>query len=114
MIAGYVITGISFSALAFVNQDTVIVVILAILVLSRVGASLVEAMTEGHFFRRVSKEDDASVGIFRMTRPVAALIAPILGSILLSVSGYSTLFIVTGVMIGVVGVSAALLIKDIK
>lgn len=114
MIAGFVLTGISFAALALVNESTMIIVILAILVLTRVGACLIEAMSEGHFFRRVSKEDDASVGIFRMTRPVAALVAPIVGSIILTVSGYGTLFIFTGALIGVVGTMAALKIKDIK
>ncbi len=114
MVAGFVLTGISFAALAFVNTDTMIVVILAILVVTRVGASLIEAMSEGHFFRRVSKEDDASVGIFRITRPVAALVAPIVGSIILTVSSYGVLFMFTGALIGIVGVTFALKIKDSK
>lgn len=114
MLLGFVITGVSFASLAFVNQDTLILAILAIITATRVGSSLVEAMTEGHFFRRVSKDDDASVGVFRMTRPVAALIAPISGSILLSLSGYATLFLSTGIIIAVVGVLATLKIKDFK
>lgn len=114
MVIGFVLTGVSFAALAFVNEHTMTLVILIILIMTRVGAALIEAMSEGHFFRRVSKNDDASVGIFRMTRPIAALIAPLLGSIILVVSGYGTLFVVTGALIGVVGVNAALRIKDVK
>lgn len=114
MVAGFFITGSSFAALSFVTADTMIIVILIIITLTRVGASLIEAMSEGHFFRRVSKEDDAAVGVFRMTRPTAALVAPIVGSIILTVSSYGALFILTGALIGIVGVLSALRIKDIK
>ncbi len=114
MVLGFIITGASFAALSLVTADTMLFVILIIITLTRVGASLIEAMSEGHFFRRVSKEDDAAVGVFRMTRPTAALVAPIVGSIILTVSSYGTLFILTGALIGSVGVFFALRIKDIK
>jgi MFS family permease len=114
MMLGFIITGISMAALAFVNANTMILVILIIITATRVGTALIEAMTEGHFFRRVSKDDDASVGIFRMTRPVAALTAPILGSVLLSLANYATLFIVTGALVGIVGAMATSKIKDFK
>lgn len=113
LIAGFVIMALGFAALAFVNENTLIIYIVLILVVNRVGASLVEAMSEGHFFRRVSEADASTVGIFRMTRPVAALIAPIVGSIILSVSGYQALFISTGLLIGVMGVVSARRITDI-
>lgn len=114
LIGGFVLLSVGFVALSLVTATTTIFVILIILVLNRSGAALVEAMTEGHFFRRVSEADASTVGIFRMTRPVAALMAPIVGSILLVSSGYSTLFVVTGIIIGVVGVTSALAIKDIR
>lgn len=114
MLLGFVITGVSFASLAFITPDTIILVILLLITLTRVGAALVEAMTEGHFFRRVSKDDDALVGVFRMTRPGAALTAPIVGSILLSLSNYAALFITMGCLVGIVGAAAALRIKDIK
>lgn len=114
MLLGFVVTGVFMAALAFITQDTMLLVILLIITATRIGASLIEAMTEGHFFRRVSKDDDASVGVFRMTRPVAALTAPIIGSILLSLANYSVLFVATGVLIGGVGTFATLKIKDIK
>ncbi len=114
MLLGFVIVGLSFAALGFVTADTTILIILLIITLTRVGAALVEATTEGHFFRRISKDDDAPVGIFRMVRPLSALTAPIIGSTLLSLTNYGTLFIVTGVFISVAGVSMALRIKDIK
>jgi MFS family permease len=114
LLGGFVLMAAAFAALALVTPDTMVLVIVIILVMNRAGAALVEAMSEGHFFRRVSETDAATVSLFRMTRPVAALTAPIIGSIILSVSGYGTLFVVTGALIGVVGVMAALRIRDIK
>lgn len=113
MIIGFVILSIGFASLALVTENTLIVWIVLILVVNRIGASLVEAMTEGHFFRRVSEADASTVGIFRMTRPVAALLGPIIGSVLLSVSGYATLFVVTSILIAVIGITNSLKIKDI-
>ena len=114
LIAGFVIMALGFASLALVNENTLIIYIVLILVVNRIGASLVEAMSEGHFFRRVSEADASTVGIFRMTRPVAALLGPILGSILLSVAGYQALFVVTALVIGVMGVTAARRITDIE
>ncbi|MDB5195605.1 MAG: hypothetical protein JWO84_789 [Parcubacteria group bacterium] len=114
LLGGFVLMATAFAALALVTPDTIVLVIIIILVMNRAGAALVEAMSEGHFFRRVSETDAATVSLFRMTRPVAALIAPVLGSIILTVSGYGTLFVITGAIIGVVGVMAALKIRDIK
>jgi uncharacterized membrane protein len=48
-----------------------------------------------------------------MTRPVAALVGPIVGSIVLSMTNYQTLFVVTGLLVGVMGVTAARKITDI-
>jgi MFS family permease len=114
LLGGFVIMATAFAALALVTPDTMVLVIVIILAMNRAGAALVEAMSEGHFFRRVSATDAATVSLFRMTRPVAALTAPIVGSIILSVSGYGTLFVVTGALIGIIGVMAALKIRDIK
>lgn len=107
MFVGFVITGLAFVATGFVTGSTSIAIILTLLVLSRVGAALVEAMTEGHFFRRVSERDTNTVTIFRMMRPAGALLAPIVGSLLLSVLSYKGFFIVTGFIILVVGLFSA-------
>lgn len=114
LLAGFVITGAAFAALSLIGPNTMLIFIILLLVLTRVGASLVEAMSEGHFFRRVSEADATTVGLFRMTRPIAALIAPLIGSLILSVAGYGTLFVVTGAIILIGGVASALAIRDIR
>ncbi len=111
--AGFVIIGISFSALAFVTVATPLSVLLAILVGTRVGSALVEAMAEGHFFKRVSTDDANTVTLYRMTRPIAALVAPLSASLLLLLTGnYAILFITMGLFIVVAGVWSTYFIQD--
>lgn len=115
LIAGFIITGISFASLAFVTSSTSLWIILAVLVASRVGTALVEAMIESHFFRRVSVEDENTVTLYRMTRPLAALTAPLLASIILAVTGsYLIFFISMGVLILCTGLGSAYFIRDVR
>ncbi len=107
---GFVLMGLSFASLSFVTARTPILGIVGILLLTRTGAALVEAMAEGHFFRRVSDADASTVSVFRMMRPFGALIAPLIGTLLLSVLGFSGFFAVSGFLILIVGFSAALAI----
>ncbi len=114
MISGFLIMGVAFAALGLVTLQTPLLIILFILIASRVGAALAEATIEGHFFRCVSERDVNTVSVFRMCRPVAALTAPIAGSILLFYGGYGPLFLITGAGIAVVGVLVSYKILDIR
>lgn len=111
---GFLLTGSAFATLAFVTVGSALVAITVILILSRIGAAVAEAMVEGHFFRQVSERDLHTITIFRMMRPVGALTAPIVGSMLLAVDGFSILFVVSGMLIAGVGVTASLLIQDVR
>ncbi|MDP2649988.1 MAG: hypothetical protein Q8P16_00285, partial [bacterium] len=93
---------------------TSLMIILVILITSRVGAALIEAMVEAHFFRRVSQRDINSVSIFRGVWPLSYIIAPVIGSVILLYSNYATLFLLTGGFIALAGAATTLLIKDFK
>lgn len=115
LIGGFVLIGLSFGSLAFVTSSTPMALLLLALVSSRVGASIVEAMIEGHFFRRVSSADSNTVTLYRMSRPIAALIAPLSASILLFFTGsYLVFFLTAGAMLIVLGVFSAQYVKDIR
>ncbi len=114
MATGFVVMGIAFATIGFLGAHTELWFILAILVASRIGAALVEAMSEGHFFRRVSETDAATVSLYRMARPAAALTAPLFGSALLVLGGYTVLFAVLGITVAVLGAIAAFLITDVR
>ena len=114
LIAGFAIMGIAFALIAVITAETSIFIILLILMLTRVGASLVEAMVEGHFFRRVSEEDTGTVGVFRMMRPIGALIAPLAGSIFLMVSTYQQLFLCMGLIMAIIGMMVATAVRSFR
>lgn len=114
MALGLLIMGAAFAATAFIVPGTALIAILLVLLVTRIGAAVAEATIESHFFRRVSSTDTSSVAVFRMIRPAAALVAPLLGAVILMMSSYSVLFFCTGVLIIVFGVASALSIKDIR
>lgn len=114
MATGFIVMGIAFATIGFLSNQTAVWFVLAILVATRIGAALVEAMAEGHFFRRVSETDAATVSLYRMARPAAALVAPLFGSVLLVLGGYTVLFAVLGIVVAFLGAIAALLITDVK
>lgn len=114
MFAGFLITGGSFAAIGLLTAATPSFVILAVLIASRIGAALVESMTEGHFFRRVSEKDVNSVSMFRGIWPLSDIIAPLIGSLILLLGGYEILFFITGGLIAILGAGATLLIKDFR
>jgi MFS family permease len=55
-----------------------------ILFLSRIGASLIEAMRETHFFKLVDAKDIGYINIFRTTSPLGYIIGPVLAIIILA------------------------------
>jgi MFS family permease len=114
MVAEFLVAGGAVAAFCLLTPATSLAVILVILVASRIGAALVESMIEAHFFRRVSKRDINSVSVFRSVWPLSYIIGPIVGSIILVASGYSTFFLLTGAFVIVAGALSALLIKDFR
>ena len=114
MSVGFMIAGGALASISLLTPTSPLFLILLILVATRTGAALVESMTEGHFFRRVSERDVNSIGIFRAMWPLANLIAPIIGSGILFFGNYETLFIVTGGFIALAGVGTTLYITDFR
>lgn len=114
LVAGFFIGGVGVALFATVSEATPLLVIVALLAATRVGIGLMEAMIEGHFFRRVSEQDASMVSAFRMGRPFAALTAPIVASILLALGGYWWFFVGCGLIIAVPGMISGLGIRDIR
>lgn len=113
MMLGFIIMGVAFATISFITAKTSVLLILVILVSSRIGAALVESMTETHFFRSVSEQDSEEIAAFRDTWPFANLIAPLIASIFFFVSGFSLFFISIGTFLVIAGGTAALLIRTV-
>lgn len=114
MIAGFIIAGVAFAAVGLITATTPLWLIAAILFVSRIGGALMEAMVEGHFFRRVSERDATTISAFRMMRPLGALVAPLFASALLLTGNYLLFFLVSGALITALGVVVAIPLRDIR
>lgn len=68
----------------------------AVMFIARVGAAAVEAMTEVHFFRRVSHSDTGIITFFRALKPIGSIIGPLIAGVCLLVIDLSLAFVVFG------------------
>ncbi len=114
MVAGFLIAGSALAAVSALTASSSPFSILIILIGTRAGAALIESMTEGHFFRRVSEKDIVSVSVFRGVWPLASLIAPLVAGLIIYFGNYQLLFILTGGFVAIAGVLSSLLIKDFR
>jgi MFS family permease len=112
LIAGFIILVISSAALSFVTGTSVILWTFLLLVL-RVGASLVEIMTESYFFKHVDGDDSNTIALFRMARPVGYIIGPALGTVFLLFFPLNFVFLGLSV-ITLLGIYFSLNITDIN
>lgn len=87
---------------------TTALTIAGILFATRVGAAMVEVLSETYFFKRVSSAETEIISLFRAARPLAFAIAPITGTMVISQTSHQTLFMLLG--IGIL-VSLVLVIK---
>ncbi len=114
MFTGFILAGVSFAAIGLFTTATPLIYIAGVLFASRVGAALIEGMTEGHFFRRMSEKDVNTIGVWRSIWPLTEMAAPIIGSVILIFGNFELFFLLTGGFIAIAGVVTTLLIKDFR
>jgi len=114
MFVGFLVAGVSLASISLLTPTSSILCIVAVLVCSRVGTALIEGMTEGHFFRRVSVDDINSMSFFRSVWPLANTIAPLIASLILLYGTFHLFFLLTGGFIALAGTAATLRIKDFR
>jgi MFS family permease len=112
MLLGFLIAGLSLAAIGLLTADSSPALILIILLGTRIGAALIESMTEGHFFRCVSENVVVSVSVFRGVWPLANFTAPLIASSIIFWGNYPLLFILTGGFIVIAGAITTSFIRD--
>ncbi len=112
LIIGLLILSLSLFLFYYISVPT-LWIWAVVLFLSRVGAALIEAMRESYFFKLVDAEDIDMINIFRVTNPLAYIIGPALGIIILLLFPLQYLFLF---MAGIVILSLAFVfpMKDTK
>jgi MFS family permease len=94
---GFIIMGTATSLLYFLPYFTLPLLAL-ILFGTRIGASCVEVLTESYFFKKVDKTETGAMSIFKNTYPIAYIIAPILGSVIIAFGTPKLLFLILGII----------------
>lgn len=107
---GFVIMAISTAAMGFVASPTVMVWAV-ILFITRIGASMVEIMSETYFFKKISTENANIISGFRTMRPLAYIMSPVIGSAAIFFVPFQGLFVILGAIM-FTGLFASLKIKD--
>jgi len=112
LIIGLFILSLSLFLFYYISVPTLWVWAI-VLFLSRVGAALIEAMRESYFFKLIDAEDIDMINIFRVTNPLAYIIGPALGILILLLFPLQYLFLF---MAGIVILSLAFVfpMKDTK
>lgn len=97
MMSGFIIMGIATIALSFIVGKNIVLWSIVLFV-TRIGAAAAEIMIETYFFKKVNKKDSEILGVFRVTRPISYLIAPLVTSIGLFFTTDVYLFTILGVL----------------
>ena len=90
-IVGFVLMSVATATLSFLS-DSSLFMWASIIFLGNAGGAAIEVMTETHFFKLVSVEDGDMIGVFRMLRPLSAIVGPILASLALLAVPFYLLF----------------------
>lgn len=109
---GFVITAISTALIFFISGKSVLVWA-AVLFMTRVGASMVEVMTESYFFKHMNSGDANIISAWRRNLPTAFILAPILAFAILSFLDYKYLFLILGAIM-LYGLRYSLTLKDTR
>jgi len=109
---GFVIAAISTFAFSLISVKIFWVWAL-IMFMTRVGASMIEVMSETYLFKKIDVDDVSIMELYRAVRPFVYVISPIIASILLIYFDMKYLFIVLSFVV-ISGLFYSLTLKDSK
>lgn len=109
---GFIIMALSTMLIPFINSSNLLVWA-SLLFVTRIGASMVEIMSETHFFKRIDSSNVNLLSLYRTSRPVAYIAATLTGSLFIAIMDFRYLFLVLGVIL-LYGIRYSLTIRDTK
>ncbi len=107
---GLVIMAVATISIGFIHTNDLLTWIF-VLFMTRVGAAIVEIMSEIYFFKKITDANADILSIFRDTTPAAFIISPIIATILLLSIPFNYLFVVLGIVV-ICGLYFGLSLKD--
>ncbi|OGI58320.1 hypothetical protein A3C60_00135 [Candidatus Nomurabacteria bacterium RIFCSPHIGHO2_02_FULL_37_45] len=113
LIVGFFIISISTLVIPLIKTQTFFLWTL-VLLFTRVGAAIIDTMSESYFFKVVTEENADIISFFRNTFPLSFIIGPALAiPVLLLVPSFEYLFFVLGVIM-LCGFLVTLRLRDVK
>lgn len=113
LVLGFLIAAGTTALLPFINSPGVAIWAI-VLFASRVGAAMIEVMSESYFFKSVNERNDDEIGLFRNTGPLSYVIAPLIAiPVLVLVPSFKEIFFVLSAIL-MVGFFMALRLRDVK
>ncbi len=109
---GFIIMAISTGLIAFISDNNFFLW-MAILFITRIGASMVEIMNETYFFKKIDPSQMAIISMFRTTKPLAYIIGPIIATTLFMFIDFKYIFIILGLLM-FYGLRFSLALKDTR
>ncbi len=99
--------------LIFLVETKSIIIWALLLFLTRIGASLLEIMSDTYFFKKINHNDIALINSYRSTRPLAYIFAPFIFGLILYIFPVHYVFLFLAAIIST-GLYFALTLKDTK
>jgi MFS family permease len=112
LIFGLIVMGLATLMITTIESPTIWVWAITLLV-TRIGAATVEVMSDSYFFKHVDEEDTGLVSVYRAVAPLAGVIMPILGALIIGAYSYIALFSCLGVLC-LLAIIPAARIKDTR
>lgn len=97
LLLGFFFAGLSVIPMVFLGKTAFYWTVF--LFLSRVGASLIEIMTETYFFKHVNQEDTGLISIFRLSRPGGLIAGALIGALTVTLYSYNALFLILAIIL---------------
>lgn len=112
MTIGFLVMSVATGMLSFIDSSNISTWI-AILFMTRIGAGMVEIMTETHLFKRISSGDINVISVFRVLKPISYIAGAVLGTLFLNIVSFNMLWLVlSGIVL--YGLRYSLAITDTK
>lgn len=90
---GFIVITIFTGMISFITSSNISVWI-AVLFMTRVGASMVEIMVDTHLFKRIDTTDLSIISLYRIMGPLAYIFGTVLGTLFLFILSFNMMFFV--------------------
>jgi len=98
LILGFFVASLATLSLFFIKRHEVWIWALA-LFSTRIGAAIIEVMSDVYFFKHIKSENDEFIAIYRNTSPVSYVLAPLVAFLVLNlIPSFNFIFLILGTL----------------